>query len=140
GGSEPAGANAPRYGRWGRRGLHVGLTMPLSTWLGLTEEPGLLDGYGPIAAEAGRDHPLTTSWRCVVVGDQHRTVLGVGDLIPTPRHDPAPRLARLVTTADPWCVYPGCPAPAWRCDLDHRKPFEQGGPTCSCNLQPLCAG
>jgi hypothetical protein len=72
------------------------------------------------------------------VGDQHRTVLGVGDLIPTPRHDPPPRLARLVGAAEPACVYPACSAPVWRCDLDHRLPFEQGGPTCSCNLQPLC--
>jgi Domain of unknown function (DUF222) len=144
--SSPPDPQPTRHGRWGRRGLHVGLTMPLSTWLGLTEEPGLPDGYGPIpaalarqiAAEAGRDHPTTTSWRRVITDDRHRTVLGVGDLIPTPRHDPPPRLARLMAIAEPRCVYPGCPAQAWRCDLDHRKPFEQGGPTCSCNLQPLC--
>jgi Domain of unknown function (DUF222) len=144
---DEAGAGcARRYRRWGRRGLHVGLTMPLSTWLGVSEEPGLLDGYGPIpaalarqiASDAARDRPATTSWRCVVVGDEHRTVLGVGDLVPTPHHDPPPRLARLAATAEPRCVYPGCPVPAWRCDLDHRRPYEHGGPTCSCNLQPLC--
>ena len=136
----------PRWGRYGRRGLTVGLTMPLSTWLGLAEEPGLLDGYGPIAAalarqiarEALRDHPTTTTWRCVVVHDEHRTVLGVGDLIPSPHHDPPPRLARLVRTTYPTCAYPGCPTPARNCDLDHRIPHEQGGPTCSCNTQPLC--
>jgi Domain of unknown function (DUF222) len=164
---EPAGSTAPslppdsaffrrpepepdpertRYGRWGRRGWHVGLTMPLSTWLGLSDEPGLPEGYGSIpaalarqiAAEAARDQPTTTSWRCVVTDDRHRTVLGVGDLIPTPRHDPPPRLARLVTIAEQRWVYPGCPTPARRCDLDHRRPYDQGGATCSCNMQPLC--
>jgi hypothetical protein len=62
----PSHPEPVRYGRWGRRGMHVGLTMPLSTWLGLAEEPGLLDGYGPIAAalarqiaaDAARDHPV----------------------------------------------------------------------------------
>jgi hypothetical protein len=104
--------------------------MPLSTWLGVSEEPGLLDGYGPvpaalarqIASDAARDHPATTSSRCVVVGDEHRTVLGIADLVPTPHHDPPPRLARLAATAEPRCVYSGCPVPAWRCDLDHRRP------------------
>lgn len=142
----PAAGPAVTSGRWGRRGLSVGITMPLSTWLGLADEPGVLDGHGAIpgalarqiAADAARDHPGTTTWRCVIVDDRHRTVLGVGDLIPTPRHDPPARLARLIRTAEPTCVYPGCPRPAWRCDLDHRQPFEQGGATCSCNVQPQC--
>jgi Domain of unknown function (DUF222) len=136
-------AERTRYRRWGRRGMSVGLTMPLSTWLGLADEPGLLDGSGPIAGalarqiavEAARDHPTTTTWRCVVLDDRHRTVLGVGDLIPTPRHDPPPRVVRLVGTAEPACVYPGCRVPVWRCDLDHRRPYAQGGATCPCNLQ-----
>jgi hypothetical protein len=144
--AEPGESAGPRWGRYGRRGLTVGLTMPLSTWVGLADEPGLLDGYGPIpaalarqiAAEALRDRPTTTSWRCVVVDDEHRTVLGVGDLIPSPRHDPPPRVARLVRAINPTCAYPGCPAPARQCDLDHRIPHEQGGATCSCNLQSLC--
>jgi Domain of unknown function (DUF222) len=143
---EPGESSGRRWGRYGRRGLTVGLTMPLSTWVGLADEPGLLDGFGPIpaalarqvAAEALRDHPTTTSWRCVVVDDEHRTVLGVGDLIPSPRHDPPRRVARLVRAINPTCAYPGCPAPARRCDLDHRIPYEEGGATCSCNLQSLC--
>ena len=48
----------------------------------------------------GCDHPVTTTWRCVPIDDVHRTVLGVGDTIPTPRHDPTPRQRDLVTTAD----------------------------------------
>jgi hypothetical protein len=53
-------------------------------------------------------------------------------------------------------VFPGCRAPARRCDLDHRIPYDPddptgdhggerggergGGRTCSCNLQALCRG
>lgn len=28
--------------------------------------------------------------------------------------------------------------PASRCDLDHRRPHAEGGPTCPCNLAPVC--
>ncbi len=69
---------------------------------------------------------------------EHGTVLGVGGPLSTPRHDPPARLAHLVRTIHSTCVFPGCSVPARRCDLDHRHPHERGGPTCSCNLIPLC--
>jgi hypothetical protein len=147
-GSRPR--RARRKGRR-RRGLQVRLTVPLSTWLDLADDPAVLDGYGPIpaalarqiAGEAARDHPETTTWRCVVVADRHRTVLGVGDVIPTPRHDPTARQATFTRTAEPFCVFPGCRVQAWRCDIDHRIPYHPDspgdvGPTCTCNLQTLC--
>lgn len=46
-------------------------------------------------------------------------------------------LRRAVTAALPRCVAPGCSVPASRCDLDHRVPWP-AGPTCACNLAPLC--
>jgi hypothetical protein len=131
--------------------LAVSLTMSLSTWLSLADEPAVLDRHGPvpaalarqIARDAARDHPTTTTWRCVITDDGHRTVLGVGDPIRTPRHDPPPRLARLVTTMHPQCTFPGCSVRARRCELDHRVPFDHADPasrgvTCSCNVHPLC--
>ncbi len=37
------------------------------------------------------------------------------------------------------CVFPWCTRPArTHCDRDHLQPHAQGGPTCSCNLAPLC--
>jgi hypothetical protein len=135
----------------------VSLTMPLTTFLGLADQPGRLDGYGPvpaglarrIAADAAAQQPGWTAWRCVVTDDVHGSVLGVTDPIWTPRHDPPERLARLVTAMEPVCVFPGCRQPAHTarcCDIDHRIPYQPGDPTgqrgggrtCSCNLQPLC--
>ena len=130
--------------------LAVSLTMPLSTYLGLVDDPGQLDGYGPIpaglarrlAADAARATP-TTTWRCVIVDDEHGTVLGVGRPISTPLHNPPPRLVNLIRSMEPTCCFPGCRIAATRCDLDHRIPYDEadpdrGGRTCSCNLQPLC--
>lgn len=38
----------------------------------------------------------------------------------------------------PTCVFPGCRMPATECDLDHRHPWIDGGPTACHNLAPLC--
>ena len=150
------GAGGAPAGRAGRA-LSVSLTLPLASYLHLVNDPGRLDGYGPVAAglarqiiaESARSAPGglgAITWRCVVVDDVHRTVLGVGAPIKVPRHDPPPRLADLARTIAPTCCFPGCRIRARDCDLDHRIPYQRhdpggergGGATCSCNLQPLC--
>ena len=47
------------------------------------------------------------------------------------------RLARYLTGIHPRCAFPGCDIPAHRCDGDHAIPWPTG-PTCACNLIPLC--
>jgi hypothetical protein len=51
---------------------------------------------------------------------------------------PPPRLREQVTARDVTCRHPACRQPAWRADLDHTRPWEDGGPTCSCNLGGAC--
>ncbi len=36
------------------------------------------------------------------------------------------------------CCFPFCAREAVACDKDHAIPWDAGGPTCSCNLAPLC--
>lgn len=36
------------------------------------------------------------------------------------------------------CVFPWCQKPARRADCDHIDPAARGGPTCDCNIAPLC--
>ncbi|WP_166139811.1 HNH endonuclease signature motif containing protein [Nocardioides ochotonae] len=48
------------------------------------------------------------------------------------------RLAEQTTLAQPVCAFPWCERPARRCDTDHVTAHGAGGPTCSCNLAPLC--
>jgi len=153
--------------------------MPLATYLGITDDPCALDGYGPIpaelarriAAEAVRDHPASTTWRCVITHGErgeHTSVVGLtrpvriatptststpgaahvfnpvtATPLSTPKHDPPEQLTELMRISMSRCVFPGCGMPSIRCDLDHRIPYDHadpaaGGPTCSCNLQPLC--
>jgi hypothetical protein len=44
----------------------------------------------------------------------------------------------LITVRDKTCVFPWCTRPARRCDCDHTIPHNKDGPTCPCNLAPLC--
>src|SRR5262245_5602748 len=57
-------------------------------------------------------------------------------------------IAEHVAVRDRTCVFPWCSRPARRChpddpnehpcDHDHVIPSSRGGPTCSCNIAPLC--
>jgi hypothetical protein len=53
-------------------------------------------------------------------------------------YHPSRKLAHLIRARNGRCTAPGCTRPAARCDLDHTHPWDQGGPTCGCNLAPLC--
>ena len=51
---------------------------------------------------------------------------------------PPPSLRHLIGVRQQVCAFPGCRRPANQCDFDHTTPFQRGGPTCECNLAPLC--
>ena len=48
------------------------------------------------------------------------------------------RLVEQTRVAQSVCVFPWCERPARRCDTDHVVAHGADGPTCSCNLAPLC--
>jgi hypothetical protein len=56
----------------------------------------------------------------------------------TPAYRPPPRLKEYIAVRDLTCRFPSCRQPAWRGDLDHTQPYDQGGMTCGCNLGGLC--
>lgn len=65
-------------------------------------------------------------------------VLDIVDHHPVGTYEIPDRIRAQVSYRDTECVFPHCHTPARSCDLDHIVPFEQGGPTCACNLAPLC--
>ncbi|MDN3353966.1 HNH endonuclease signature motif containing protein [Actinomadura sp. DC4] len=116
----------------------VHLTVPLATMLGLSAEPGQAAGYGPLTAEVARQMAAVASspatrW-CVTVTGADGEPLHHGHL----NYRPPAAMAHVVRALQPTCRFPGCTRPSRDCDLDHRVPYEQGGATCPCNLQPLC--
>ena len=82
-----------------------------------------------VAEAAGRP----SSWCLTVVEDDGRVVAHVRT-----RHDPTTAMHDFVEGRDRECRFPGCARTAAGCDQDHTIPWERGGPTCPCNLAPLC--
>ncbi len=113
----------------------VNVTVALSTLLGTDEQPGELDGYGPIPAVLARAIAFdpTGTWRRLVTDHAGRLVD-----VASRTYRPPNRIARLVRLQQQTCCFPGCRRAAVRCELDHIEPWP-GGTTCSANLQPLCS-
>jgi hypothetical protein len=66
---------------------------------------------------------------------EHRTCRHIRQ---TMRDQAGNQLRNLVRARQRTCSFPGCRRAAARCDLDHTVPYDQDGPTCECNLSPLC--
>lgn len=48
------------------------------------------------------------------------------------------RVKSATVLRDRSCIFPFCHALAERSDCDHTTPFNEGGPTCTCNIGALC--
>lgn len=116
-------------------GVRVGVMVPVMTLLGLSEEPAMLDGFGPIDPATARKlvsrapsfyriltHPITGT-----VLDLDRVTLRI----------PAD-MRRWLQTRDQVCTAPGCGKSAVNCDLDHVVDRQFGGTTRVTNLVHLC--
>jgi hypothetical protein len=74
-----------------------------------------------------------STWCLTAVDDTGRVVKHTRT-----QHDPTKAMRDFVDGRDRHCRFPGCTRSATVCDNDHTIPAEQGGPTCPCNLSPLC--
>ena len=129
-----SGAASPGGGCRARAGTVINVTIPVTSLAGLSDEPGVVNGFGVIpAAEARRLAAGDARWRHVLTCRTSGAVLDVGTLSYRP---PAP-LDRHVRLRDGTCRFPGCAVPARECDLDHLIPFPIG-PTSARNLHALC--
>lgn len=114
----------------------VVLKVDLATLAELSNAPGDLAGYGPVLADVARKTARETvdgKWSFVVTDEEGRFLkTGLTGRRPTAS------LRRHVEAEYETCTFVGCRMPAYQCDLDHRKPFSQGGPTHNDNMEPLC--
>jgi hypothetical protein len=113
----------------------ISVIVSLETLAGVEDEPGWLDGYGPITADTARALAAdqTGTWRRLVIDPIFGQVIDYG----TTRYRPPTHLADLVIARDGTCTFPPCNRPARSCDLDHHRPFPDGD-TSAGNLGPGC--
>src|SRR5699024_4323352 len=87
----------------------------------------------PVLAEQIRSWCGTPGTRVIV-----RPVIDLAGHEPTESYQIPGRLREQVRIRESQCVFPSCTRKARSADVDHIVPYEEGGPTCGCNLAPLC--
>jgi hypothetical protein len=118
------------------KGGVVDIHVDLDTLAELSQTPGELGGYGPVIADIARQTTAKQKkgeWRYTIT-DNNGQIIDSG----TTRRRPTTSQRRQTETANPVCIFPGCRMPSTRCDLDHTKPWSEGGPTTVDNLPPVC--
>jgi hypothetical protein len=118
-----------------RRRPHLVITIAASTLAGTDDQPATLAGYGPVPADLARRLAADAGTsQAACVDPDTGACQWIGTTTP---YRPSQTILDQVIARDPTCRHPGCRQPAPRCDLDHviRHPT---GPTCACNLIPLC--
>jgi hypothetical protein len=94
----------------------------------------------PITAETIRDWCGRPDLDLVV-----QPVVDLADHVSVEAYEVPDRVAEPVILRDISCVFPWCSRPARRlrpdehpCDREHVVSYAEGGPTCSCQIAPLC--
>ncbi|KQV04944.1 HNH endonuclease signature motif containing protein [Leifsonia sp. Root112D2] len=140
--TDAPGASADAVGARGAPGglghgirARVLVTVPVLTLLGHSEEPGSLEGYGPIDADTARRLAAhAPSFTRILTHPETGCVLSVG----RERYVVPQDLRTWLRVRDETCRFPGCARGAARCDLDHTLDWQHGGRTEHDNLAHLC--
>jgi Domain of unknown function (DUF222) len=135
-GGGAAGRREPGAGSDRFRGSKPDLiiTVPVLTLLGVTEQPGTLDGYGPIDPDTARD----LASRCpsairILTHPETGATLSVGH----DRYTVPADLKRLLEIRDGTCRYPFSNRPVRQTDLDHTLDWQYHGESAHNNLAHL---
>ena len=136
--TSPTGSASPRARTAVPRGIRavVAVTVPVLTLLGRSDEPAVLDGYGPIDAETARELAAGAPSLTRILTEPHTgATLAVGRT----SYRPPAELRRALAHRDGTCRFPGCLRTARTSELDHTVPWQHGGATDATNLAHLCA-
>ncbi|TLF33079.1 HNH endonuclease signature motif containing protein [Microbacterium sp. 5K110] len=97
-------------------------------------DPADLVGHGPIDVGTARAlaEATTLPWDRVI------THPVTGAVLRTDTYQRTTAIDRHLRARDRHCRWPGCVAPAVRCEVDHTHDWALGGPTDVRNLAPLC--
>ena len=113
----------------------IQVTIAASTLMGLDDQPGDLDGYGPITAAMARRiaADTTATWRRLLTDDRGHVLHAS-----TTGYRPTAAMVATVLARDQHCTFPGCRRAARYNDIDHVKAWRKGDRTTPANLTSLC--
>jgi hypothetical protein len=112
------------------------ITVPVFSLLGLTEEPAMLDGYGPVPPSVGRALVANgaSSFLRVLIDPRDGAPLEIGR---TSYRIPK-TLRQWLRLRDGKCTFPGCNNQSLDNDADHLLAWARGGTTGISNLGQPC--
>ncbi|MFF2345402.1 HNH endonuclease [Pseudarthrobacter sp. NPDC058119] len=112
------------------------VTVPVFALLGLTDEPAMLDGFGPIPASMARKLVAggADSFYRVLVDPRDGTPLEIG----RKNYRLTGPIKHWIRMRDTKCTFPGCTNKTPDNDTDHLQAWEHGGTTDVSNLAQLC--
>jgi hypothetical protein len=113
----------------------VHLTVPALTLLGRSDEPAILEGYGPIDPETARRIAGTaSSWTRILTHPETGCRLSMG----RDQYAPPADMRRYLQARDQTCQGIGCNRRATLSEIDHTRAWNTGGETNVDNLVHLC--
>ncbi|MEV0672786.1 HNH endonuclease signature motif containing protein [Mycobacterium sp. NPDC050441] len=108
---------------------------------GTSDDPGYLAGHGILPAESVRDLAATAKIKPVRMptepGEPSDPTEPAEPENSEPQYRPSVALSEFIRWRDLTCRFPGCDAPAERCDIDHTAPWP-AGPTHPSNTKLYC--
>jgi hypothetical protein len=112
------------------------VTVPVFSLLGATEEPAMLDGYGPIPASMARDLVANgaDSFHRVLVDPRDGAPLEIGRT----SYRLTNAMRQWLRLRDGKCLFPGCSNQSLDNDADHLLAWAKGGTTGVANLGQPC--
>ncbi|MFF2346339.1 HNH endonuclease [Pseudarthrobacter sp. NPDC058119] len=112
------------------------VTVPVFALLGLTDEPAMLDGFGPIPASMARRLVAdgADSFYRVLVDPRDGAPLEIG----RKNYRLTGPIKHWIRLRDAKCTFPGCTNKTPDNDTDHLQAWEHGGTTDVSNLAQLC--
>ncbi|MDP9996794.1 HNH endonuclease signature motif containing protein [Pseudarthrobacter sulfonivorans] len=112
------------------------VTVPVFSLLGVTEEPAMLDGYGPIPASMARDLVANgaDSFYRVLIDPRDGAPLEIGRT----SYRLTKAMRNWLRLRDGKCSFPGCNNQSLDNEADHLLAWAQGGTTGISNLGQAC--
>ncbi|HEU4666694.1 MAG TPA: DUF222 domain-containing protein, partial [Arthrobacter sp.] len=116
--------------------VQVLVTVPVFSFLGLTDEPANLDGYGPIPASMARKLLAdgANSFYRVLVDPRDGAPLEIGHT----SYRLTKAMKKALQLRDGKCTFPGCNNRTLDTEADHLQAWQHGGNTGISNLAHLC--
>jgi len=132
--STPAGGTA--MGQVPAPRADVLVTVPVFALLGATDEPAMLDGFGPIPASMARKLVAdgAESFYRVLVDPRDGAPLEIG----RKNYRLTEAIKRWIRMRDTKCTFPGCANRTPDNETDHLTAWQHGGTTGTSNLAQLC--